>query len=457
MVRRVVGGRLGRGRHHLCNPVHVQPTEESAEPDPLDRAATAGSPLTSARPDADAEDSVDEEAADDSDGRLRTLARSVGTGLDRATKSRRTAGVVAGLEDWAWRTRRERKIGKGTLRATLVMAYRGYVADGRAYLRVRVMEEPVIPPPAEVITDTSALKSNLRRFVALSFPGVKVNLSLAGTSEIAESGRHGYATAQLNVGELPPGWHEYRVRTQPDDPTEEPTVVTGRVLAPDPSVGVAVVSDLDDTVIKTGLGEGVVALRRTLFGQAETREPIPGMAALYQAVQAGPRSSGPACFYYLSTGPWNLYDMLTEFLELRGFPAGPLFLTDWGPQERYVTRSGREHKRKSLRRLFDLYPETEFVLIGDSGQKDPDVYVEVARIRPNQVRAIIIIDAGEHVAERAEELRASAPELQSEGVPFFFAEDARDAAEFMLREGLVDRNAPAAVRRAYTRDIEKRD
>ncbi len=434
----------------------MQPTEESAELEPLDQAATAGFPLTSAGPgaeDADAEDAD----AEDADGRLRNLARSVGSGLDRATKSRRTAGVVAGIEDWAWRTRRERKIGKGTLRATFVMAYRGYVADGRAYLRVRVLEEPVIPPPAEAITDTSALKSNLRRFVALSFPGVKVDLSLAGRSELAESGRHGYATAQLNVGELSPGWHEYRVRTRPDDPTEEPTVVTGRVLAPDPSVGVAVVSDLDDTVIKTGLGEGVVALRRTLFGQAETREPIPGMAALYQAVQAGPRRSGPACFYYLSTGPWNLYDMLTEFLELRGFPAGPLFLTDWGPQERYVTRSGREHKRKSLRRLFDLYPETSFVLIGDSGQRDPDVYVEVARIRPTQVRAIVIIDAGEHVADRAEELRASAPELRSEGVPFFFAADARDAAEFLLREGLVDRNAPAAVRRAYTRDIEKRD
>jgi hypothetical protein len=75
---------------------------------------------------------------------------------------------------------------KGTLRATFVMAYRGYVADGRAYLRA-ALEEPVIPPPAEA-TDTSALKSNLRRFVALSFPGVKVT-SLAGRSELAESGR----------------------------------------------------------------------------------------------------------------------------------------------------------------------------------------------------------------------------------------------------------------------------
>ena len=107
----------------------MQPTEESAELEPLDQATTAGFPLTSAGPGAEDAD------AEDADGRLRNLARSVGSGLDRATKSRRTAGVVAGIEDWAWRTRRERKIGKGTLRATFVMAYRGYVADGRAYLR----------------------------------------------------------------------------------------------------------------------------------------------------------------------------------------------------------------------------------------------------------------------------------------------------------------------------------
>ena len=94
----------------------------------------------------------------------------------------------------------------------------------------------------------------------------------------------GYATAQLNVGELSPGWHDYQVRTEPDDPSEEATVVSGRVLVPDPSVGVAVVSDLDDTVIKTGLGEGIVALRRTLFGQAETRVCVEKLAHGFRRV-----------------------------------------------------------------------------------------------------------------------------------------------------------------------------
>lgn len=357
------------------------------------------------------------------------------------------------MSDWLNTTRRERKIGKGTLRSTYVVAYRGYVADGRANVRVRVMEEPVIPPPAEAITDTRALKSNLRRFAALSFPGVKLRLSMGDVYDEVESGRHGYATAQLPVGELTAGWHDYEVVTQPDDPDEEPTTVTGKVLMPDPKSRLAVISDLDDTVLKTGLGEGLVAVRRTLFGQAQTRHPIPGMATLYRAIEAGQRGSGRASFFYLSTGPWNLYDMLTEFLEPRGFPAGPLFLTDWGPQERYVTRSGREHKRKTLRRLFELYPHLSFVLVGDSGQRDPDVYTEIAREQPGRVRAIVIIDAGEHAAERGDELLAAAPDLREQGIPFVFVRDAREVAGRLEVMGMVAQPAVASVALAYERGI----
>ena len=399
----------------------------------------------------------DEDDHDGGGNRVVGVAKSVGSGIGdgigRATRSARTAGVVAGVSDWLNATRRERKLGKGTMRSTYVVAYRGYVADGRAHVRVRVMEEPVIPPPAEAITDTTALKANLRRFAALSFPGVKLRLSQGKAYDEVESGRHGYATTQLPVGELKPGWHDYEVVTQPDDPDEEPTKATGQVLMPDPKSRLAVISDLDDTVLKTGLSEGLVAVRRTLFGQAQTRHPIPGMATLYRAIEAGKPGNGRASFFYLSTGPWNLYDMLTEFLELRGFPAGPLFLTDWGPQERYVTRSGREHKRKALRRLFDLYPDMSFVLVGDSGQRDPDVYTEIARDQPGRVRAIVIIDAGEHAAERGEELLEAAPELREQGIPFVFVKDAREAAGRLEVMGLIAPAAVSSVALAYERGI----
>ena len=106
--------------------------------------------------------------------------------------------------------------------------------------------------------------------------------------------------------------------------------------------------------------------------------------------------------------------MLTEFLSVRGFPTGPLFLTDWGPQERYITRSGTQHKQQTLARLAAQYPEARFVLIGDSGQRDPYTYAEFAREHPDQVAAIIIVDVG--LAEQAEQVQEQSELAVAEGL-----------------------------------------
>src|SRR5690606_11809872 len=123
--------------------------------------------------------------------------------------------------------------GKGTLRATHVAAYRGFVANGMAHIRVRVVEEPVVPDSAEVIADTKLIRTNLRRFVALALPGVKLKIVFGDQTVDVESDRQGYATAHLPVpADIEPGWHDYTVVTIPDDPSEEPTFVTGEVVVP---------------------------------------------------------------------------------------------------------------------------------------------------------------------------------------------------------------------------------
>ncbi len=378
------------------------------------------------------------------------LVRSAGAKIDTTARSADTAKTVSDLEDRISAFRRERKLGKGTLRSTYVAAYRGYVDSHGAHILVRVMEEPVLPASAEDLPKSAVLKSNLRRFVSLALPGSRVQVTLAtdtaGEPEAVSpspvvSDRHGYGTTTIELpGELAPGWYDYTAETIPDDPGEEPTVSIGQVLVPDPAAPVAVISDIDDTVLRTGLSEGMVAVRNTLLGEAHTRTPVPGMSELYRRIQA---SNAPAStmFCYVSTGSWSLYDMLVEFLDLSGFPIGPLFLTSWGPQERYVMRSGREHKRTTLRRIFESYPDTSFVLIGDSGQKDPDAYLEIQSEHPDQVRAIIIIDVGEHMAERAEELRAIATEQQGMGVEFHFVADAEAGAAVLERLGVIDPSA----------------
>jgi len=316
---------------------------------------------------------------------------------------------------------------------------------------VRVVEEPVVPDSASVVADPKIIRTNLRRFFALALPGVKLQIVFGDQSVQVESGRHGYATAHLDAPEgLESGWHDYSVVTIPDDPSEAAKFTNGQVISPPDEAPFIVISDVDDTVLRTGLTEGMVAVRQTLSGSAQTRRAVSGMAALYQGLHRGNGTKPAPPFLYLSTGPWNLYEMLTEFLAFRGFPDGVLLLTDWAPQERYVMRSGKQHKRLVLARMFSMYPDFKFVLIGDSGQNDPYVYVEAARQHPNRVKAIVILDVGDHMAERAEELQQWQPELHAEKIPFYFVSDATEAAKVFsklhyVKKGVVDEVALATA------------
>jgi phosphatidate phosphatase APP1 len=190
----------------------------------------------------------------------------------------------------------------------------------------------------------------------------------------------------------------------------------------------------------------MVAVGRTLFRDAETRRPVPGMSALYGALLDS--SEGRRAFWYLSTGSWAMYEVLTDFLRHNGFPDGPLLLTDWGANERYVIRSGREHKRTSLRRLLADLPGQRVVLIGDSGEGDAEVYEEVARDDPARIAAIVVLDVGEHRAERAEELRTRTADLAEEGIAFHLVADAAGAAEVLADAGLLPHAAIATIRTA---------
>nr|BFF19632.1 hypothetical protein GCM10025730_31530 [Promicromonospora thailandica] len=114
---------------------------------------------------------------------------------------------------------------------------------------------------------------------------------------------------------------------------------------------------------------------------------MPGMADLYRTV----REAHPeAPFFYLSTGAWNTAGTLRAFLAQHGYPAGPLLLTDWGPTLTGWFRSGPAHKDASLDLLMSWFPHVRWLLVGDDGQHDPDIYDRAARRSPGRVRAVAI-------------------------------------------------------------------
>ena len=149
--------------------------------------------------------------------------------------------------------------------------------------------------------------------------------------------------------------------------------------------GLSVISDIDDTVKVTN-----VANRRELLANTLLREfsAVPGMAEVYRHWQ----STGTA-FHYVSASPWQLASCLGGFLRDAGLPSGSMHLKlfrlkDSTPLGRLPSR--KRSKRRIIEHIVEDFPQRKFLLVGDSGERDPEVYAEVARRHPDRVLGIAI-------------------------------------------------------------------
>jgi phosphatidate phosphatase APP1 len=203
------------------------------------------------------------------------------------------------------------------------------------------------------------------------------------------------------------------------------------VLVPPPDARFGVISDLDDTVVQTGATKLTSMLRATLLENAGTRLPFEGIAGFYRALHA---ERNP--IFYVSSGPWNFYEVYREFLETRGIPRGPILLGDFGlDEETLIHQPHIEHKLRSIRSIFDEYPHLKFVLIGDSGQRDPEVYREVVKEYPGRVLAVYIRDVS--VEERDRIVVEIGEGLRSSNVDLVLTEETSRAVDHAKGLGLI--------------------
>jgi phosphatidate phosphatase APP1 len=207
-----------------------------------------------------------------------------------------------------------------------------------------------------------------------------VDVQVAGRRHRLVANRRGYVDAVIDA-ELPPGWHDLPIRVHRGRPSEL------RVLVVGDEGTFGVVSDIDDTVMITHLPRPLLAAWNTLVLRESARVAVRGMAELYQGLL---EQHPGAPVVYLSTGAWNVAPTLTRFLARNGFPEGPLLLTDWGPTNTGWVRSGRQHKEHTLRRLAQDLPNVRWLLIGDDGQHDPEIYEGFAAEHPHRVAGIAI-------------------------------------------------------------------
>jgi hypothetical protein len=261
--------------------------------------------------------------------------------------------------------------------------------------------------------EKALLERRLRLFLVDHERGKAISVRLAGRiypAGVSKPDGHFQAAVQVAASDLEPvlgnradaqRWVRFQAVTRADDPR----VFSGRVRLLEPT-GLSVVSDIDDTIKISQVRD-----RKALVANTFLRpfRPVPGMAALYRRLaQSG------AAFHYVSGSPWQLYPALCDFCEEAAFPEGTFHLktvrlTDstalplLGSQEAF--------KMAAIGRVLADFPGRRFVLIGDTGEQDPEVFGQLARQHREQIEAVLLRNVTAEVPD-GDRMRAA-----REGVP----------------------------------------
>ncbi|MDX5436185.1 MAG: DUF2183 domain-containing protein, partial [Pontibacter sp.] len=312
----------------------------------------------------------------------------------------------------------------------------------RLYVKGRVLVDKGIRHSEEHDTTWENLLNMYRRFESDEIPNARVQLCLQDKLHQITTDVEGYFVLNLHPEkplQLDDIWHDIKVElVDAPVPDFEPGVTeTAHVLVPPPDAEYGIISDIDDTIVRTGATSLLQTGRNVLLNNAHTRIPFHGVAQFYRSLQLGRNGKRNNPFFYVSSSPWNNYDLLYHFLELNNIPQGPLLLRDFGIDESKLGHSDHmSHKFKEIENILITYPHLNFILIGDSGQQDAPIYHEVVKKYPGRIMAIYIRDV--NIEKRTKAVTKISDELKASGeVEMVLVKDTATAAAHAAENGYI--------------------
>lgn len=332
-------------------------------------------------------------------------------------------------------------------RGAVLQPYRGYGSQSRIFVIGRAFWQHTDHD------EVSELRDVLRRIRRRPVRGARIRARFYGAVIEVETDQDGYFRIEMAPGMPPPTelrWHTLEIAMI----TPAMVAATAEVYIPPPQSKMVVISDIDDTVMHTGVANKAMMLWRLFVQDAESRTVFPGVSHLYRALHAGASGDEQNAMLYVSRAPWGIYEILEEFFQAHEIPIGPiLFLREWGISWRTpLPRRAEDHKAVLIEAIMGLYPHMPVVLIGDSGQHDPELYRAVAERHGDRVRAVYIRDVTAKDAGRSAELSEIGRALASKGIHLVLAADSVAFAEHAVSLGLI---APDALETVAARVAER--
>ena len=329
-----------------------------------------------------------------------------------------------------------RAAGRPVSRKVVISPYRGFGNGKEMLVRGRVLVDKRITRATAAEPVWRNVLNTYRRFQSDEVANARVVASYREAVVESVTDQEGYFLIRLqtDVGtgfspseraEARSTWLDVNL-SLPD----HGVTAVAHVLVPREDAQFGVISDIDDTLVRTN-ATSLIGMTRSIISNAAARLPFEGVADLYRALHL---ERNP--IFYVSSSPWNLYELLHDYMNINGIPHGPMLLQDWGIEESVlVIASHTAHKMAQIASIIEYYPDLKWLLIGDSGQHDPEIYLQVIRAHPGRVVAAIIRDVTPDLRDSS--VAGIIAESGAAGVEMLYVRDSTEALEHAKRLGLT--------------------
>ncbi|MGH1361911.1 MAG: App1 family protein [Calditrichia bacterium] len=319
-----------------------------------------------------------------------------------------------------------------------VLPFRGYANQQTAFLKGRVLEPKQYGEADKNASTLRNLQDMFNRLESDELAFCPVEIRFNDQTFQVQADEEGYVSIELPLADTETyGWLEATLSIPASaSPSGKRIDSIGSILQPHPETPLGVISDLDDTILKSYVQNPLKLATELLLKNAATRKAFEGASDLYQKLHVGKDNALPRPMFYLSSSPWNIYDFLCEFLALNQLPIGPLFLKDYGfDTDKFFSGGHNKHKLSNIKKLAEAYPKMSFILIGDSTQRDAEIYTLAAEKFSRRIAAIYIRDvANKHDSS---EFRQYKDRCAAEGVEFMPFQHSSEVEAHAVKKGWI--------------------
>lgn len=298
-----------------------------------------------------------------------------------------------------------------------IIPFSGYGANTGFHFQGRVVEKSgIVRMERRDLFFHNAYKM-LKRFLTRPASGVTVKVRFDSVQKLVTTTEQGFFRADLEVHNPLSTGGAQRVNIEVVDPRPRtPIEAVGAVFVPPKDARVGIISDIDDTIIHAYATRPLKMFRSLMFANASTRLPFSGVKAFYRALHEGQTGRDRNPFFYISSSSWQMYDVIQDFLHIHDLPPGPIFLRELACTGSVKDPWRHAHKFMWVREILEAYPGIPFVLIGDSGQRDAEIYSLAVRTFPGRIPAVYIRDVvpTKPRRKRISQLAARVKEMGSE-------------------------------------------